>query len=168
MSTVVARVTHPERLAEADRALIDALYPSLRRYAAVVGSSDIEPDDLVQEAFYRVLRRGGLTDLANPGAYMRRTIVNIASNERRRLGGLRRILPRLAEEVTVDDADPFDVEEVFNLRPRDRAVLYLSAVEGYSYAEVGEAVGVTEAAARQIASRARRKLRRLFGEEGAH
>lgn len=164
----MARVTHhPDRLAEADRELIDALYPSLRRYAGAVSSADIDPDDLVQEAFYRVLRRGGLSELANPGAYMRKTIVNIASNERRRLGGLRRVLPRLAEDMIVEDVDPFDVEDVFKLRPRARAVLYLSAVEGRSFAEVAEAVGVTEPAARQIASRVRRKLRRLFedGEE---
>jgi DNA-directed RNA polymerase specialized sigma24 family protein len=32
-----------------------ALYPPLRRYAAVVGSCDVEPDDLVQEAFTRFL-----------------------------------------------------------------------------------------------------------------
>jgi DNA-directed RNA polymerase specialized sigma24 family protein len=41
---------------ERERKLIAALYPALRRIAAVAGSVDIEPDDLVQEALMRVLR----------------------------------------------------------------------------------------------------------------
>ena len=49
--------------------------------------------------------------------------------------------------------------ELVNLDPRARAVLFLNAVEGYSFKEIGEIVGCSEAAARKIASRARRKLR---------
>ena len=32
-----------------DRQIFGDLYPSLRRFAAVVGDDDMEPDDLVQE-----------------------------------------------------------------------------------------------------------------------
>ena len=52
-----------------DRALLDDLYPSLRRFAAVVGPAEVEPDDLVQEALLRVLERGPLGRLDNPTAY---------------------------------------------------------------------------------------------------
>jgi DNA-directed RNA polymerase specialized sigma24 family protein len=38
-----------------DRVLIDDLYPSLRRFAAVVGPAEVEPDALVQEALLWVL-----------------------------------------------------------------------------------------------------------------
>lgn len=59
------------------------LYEPLRRFAAVVGKWDVEPDDLVQEAHTKVLARpeDGIDDL---GPYLRRAIVNAATDERRR------------------------------------------------------------------------------------
>jgi DNA-directed RNA polymerase specialized sigma24 family protein len=66
---------------EQERELITSLYPSLRRIAAVAGSFDIEPDDLVQEALMRTLRKGPLTNLDNPLAFLRKTIVNLAANQ---------------------------------------------------------------------------------------
>lgn len=50
------------------------------------GSFDVEPDDLVQEALARVLRKGPISDLDNPLAFLRKTILNLASNQRRSLG----------------------------------------------------------------------------------
>jgi RNA polymerase sigma factor (sigma-70 family) len=58
-----------------------------------------------------------------------------------------------------------DVSDLLALAPRARAVLFLSAVEGYSYEEIGGAVGCSEAAARKIASRARRRLRTMMTAE---
>jgi hypothetical protein len=55
------------------------LYPSLRRFAAVVGRADVDPDDLVQEAFTRLLVSRRREDVRDLGAYLRRTIVNLAS-----------------------------------------------------------------------------------------
>src|SRR5205823_4802816 len=69
--------------AEDDAAVFERLYPALRRFAAATGPIETDPDDLVQEAVSRVLRRHALTDLDDPGAYLRRTIANLASNERR-------------------------------------------------------------------------------------
>ena len=57
---------------ERERELITSLYPSLRKIAAVAGSVDVEPDDLVQEALVRTLRKGPLTDLDNPLAFLRK------------------------------------------------------------------------------------------------
>ena len=60
------------RDATRDAEVFDALYPALRRFAAVVGGLEVDPDDLVQEAVARALRRGPLGELDNPGAYLRR------------------------------------------------------------------------------------------------
>jgi DNA-directed RNA polymerase specialized sigma24 family protein len=61
MTIVVARTSdQPARLDAVDREIVAAPYTPLRRYAGVVGSVDIDPDDLVQEAFLRVLRKGSL------------------------------------------------------------------------------------------------------------
>ena len=49
-----------------DEATFAALYPSLRRFAAVVGNYHDDPDDLVQEALTRVLAAGGLGVARDP------------------------------------------------------------------------------------------------------
>ncbi len=147
-----------------DRVLIDELYAPLRRFAATVGSYDIEPDDLVQESLARTLRIRRLSELDNPKAYLCRVIVNIASNHRRSLGRLRGALQRVrAAEATVD-AYPSDLDDLEALEPRARAVLYLSEVEGYTFDEVAAVVGITGGHARKIAERSRRQLRRLVEE----
>ncbi len=71
--------TAPETLLDAEAELFKKLYPPLRRFAAVVTPVEVEPDDLLQEAVTRALRRGSLTELDNPGAYLRRAMVNLAS-----------------------------------------------------------------------------------------
>ena len=144
---------------EEESRLFAELYRPLRRFAAVVGPIEMDPDDLVQEAAARVLRRQRLTDLDEPGAYLRRTIVNVASNYRRSLARERRALSRLERSAEPPgDVYPSDLSELAALPPRERAVLYLSEVEGFRYAEIGALLGCSEAAARKRAMRARRHL----------
>ena len=47
-----------ERWGPNDLDALRAHYEPLRRFAAVIGRWDVEPDDLVQEAFAKVLVRG--------------------------------------------------------------------------------------------------------------
>jgi RNA polymerase sigma-70 factor (ECF subfamily) len=142
-----------------ERELITSLYPALRRIAAVVGSVDIEPDDLVQEALVRTLGKGLISDLDNPLAYLRRAIVNLASNQRRSLGRRRRAMSRLSTEEGSLPTYPADIEAILDLPPRQRAILYLVEVEGVPYAEAAVQLGITTVTARAMASRARRKAR---------
>ena len=142
-----------------ERELITALYPALRRIAAVAGSVDVEPDDLVQEALMRVLRKGPISDLDDPLAYLQKTIVNLASNQRRSLGRRRKALARLTVEESWEPSYPADIEAILDLPPKHRAILYLVEVEGVPYAEAADQLGMTTMAARAIASRAREKAR---------
>jgi RNA polymerase sigma-70 factor (ECF subfamily) len=148
-----------------ERALIHDLYPSLRRFAAVVGPTEVEPDDLVQEALLRVLERGSLGRLDNPSAYLRKTMFNLASNHRRRLGRNRRALVRVWVPYSYTPSYPSDIAELLRLSPRARAVLYLISVEGRTFAEIAEVLDCSETAARAAASRGRRKLHAFFSEE---
>ena len=59
------------------------LYEPLRRFAAVIGRWDVDPDDLVQDAFAKVLTCDP-GDIRELGPYLRRIIVNLATDERRR------------------------------------------------------------------------------------
>lgn len=69
----------------ADEAVFAGLYPELRRFAAVASPVELDPDDLVQDALERTLRRQSLASLANPKAYLFRVMLNLASNQRRGL-----------------------------------------------------------------------------------
>lgn len=64
----------------------------------MAGSVDVEPDVLVQEALVRTMRKGPISDLDNPLAFLRNTIVNLASNQRRSLGRKRKALGRRSFE----------------------------------------------------------------------
>jgi RNA polymerase sigma-70 factor (ECF subfamily) len=153
------------QIAEADRQLIRDLHASLCRFAAVVGPIETEPEDLVQEALCRAIRSGPLSRLEHPTAYLRRSILNLASNERRSAVRLRRALSRLNPQMGSDDWYPSDVADLLRLPPQARAVVYMREVEGRGFAEIGEAIGCREATARATAARARRRLRELLSEE---
>jgi RNA polymerase sigma factor (sigma-70 family) len=146
-------------LDERERELIRQLYPALRRIAAVAGPVDVEPDDLVQEALVRTLGKQQLSNLDNPLAYLRRAIVNLASNQRRSAARRRKALERLRAEEGKLPSYPADIEAILDLPPRQRAILYLVEVEDVPYAEAANQLGITTVTARQLASRARRKAR---------
>jgi RNA polymerase sigma-70 factor (ECF subfamily) len=140
------------------------LYEPLRRFAAIAGRLDVEPDDLVQEAYTRFLAgdRSGVEDV---GAYLRRTIVNLASNERRRSRRADAATQRLAPDASRTDSYPSALADLLGLDPRDRALLYLVDVDGYQAKEAAAIVGVNAAAARMALSRGRRALRTALETE---
>ena len=140
-----------------------SVYPSLRRFAAVVGSADMCPDDLVHDAIVSALRGGGLARADDVEAYLRRAIVNGASNERRRLGRFRTAVARELTAATTTgqawDAYPSDLAHLAELPPVSRAVLFLHYVEGRTFEEIAGVLGMRPDAVRQAAHRARRQLR---------
>ena len=150
-----------------DAELFEELYPSLRRFAAATAPPETDPDDLVQEAVEKTLRKHPLSELDNPGAYLRRTIANLASNQRRGFARWRVAVGRAGrpEESRLAEYDS-DLADLLRVPPESRAVLYLVEVEGQPYAEVATLLGITEEAARARAARARRALRLdLQGEQ---
>lgn len=160
-----APVDRPVAVRAADDAeTFRALYPTLRRLAAVAAPSDLDPDDLLQEALTRVLARGGLDDVDHPLAYLRRTIVHLASNHNRSRGRERRALDRVAADDRISsggrpESYPSDLTELDLLDPVDRTAVYLADVERLPVADVAEAIGAGTVATRARLSRARRKVR---------
>ena len=154
-----------DRTRDAHAELFRALYPGLRRFAAAVGPVDVDPDDLVQDALVRVLRRGSLNRLDNPLAYLRRTILNLAADRRRGLGRMRRAFRRVGAADTVHVDYPSDVDDLLALPPEVRAVLWLADGDGRSFDEIAEMLGCSVTAARTRASRGRRDLRIALAAE---
>ena len=153
----------------ADRELFVDLYPKLRRIAAVAAPSDVEPDDLLQEALARVLRHGELHHLKAPEAYLRRTIINLVSNHNRSKGRERRALTRVAHSTRTSAADPYpsDLAVLDALSPEDRTAVYLADVERLPLAEVADAIGVSVVGTRARLSRARRRMRQVLAADAS-
>ena len=76
----VGAVESDERCGADDLGSLRELYPAVRRFAAVVSRPDLDCGDLVQEAFTRALVARGQEDIRDLGAYLRRTVVNLAKN----------------------------------------------------------------------------------------
>ena len=144
-------------------ALFESLYLSLRRFAAVVADADMDPDDLVQDVLAATLEKHDFDELRQPAAYLKRAIVHNAANRRRRAGTLRRLIPRLVGDAAHVDNYPSDLAMLDELAPLDRAVVFLLDVEGLSSSEAADELGLTAAATRKRASRARSQLRSLLG-----
>jgi RNA polymerase sigma factor (sigma-70 family) len=160
VTDVGERVARSETATSEDDRLFAEIYPALHRLAAAVRPPHVEADDLVQEAVARTLRaRGELGKLDDPTGYLCRTILRLASNERRRWRRGRDALARMRSPGTTSDHAPSDLAYLALVEPADRAVLYLTAVDGRSHAEVAALLGCTEEAARARAARARHRLR---------
>jgi DNA-directed RNA polymerase specialized sigma24 family protein len=151
-----------------DAVLFAELYPSLRRFAAAVGPTEVEPDDLVQEALARVLASGSLSELRDPGAYVRTVVIRLASNHRRRLGRRRAALGHLATRgFHHADAYPSDLGDLAALDPKDRAVVYLAVIELATADEIAALLGWSAGRVRMSKHRSLRKLRADLEDDDA-
>lgn len=144
-----------------DQEIFRQLYPGLRRFAAVVGAVEMDPDDLVQDAITHALAGGCLSRFDSPGAYLRRAIVNAACNDRRGAGRKVRALMRLRGGMMEAEPAPYpsDANELAQLSPDVRALTYLRLVEGLCYDDIAAMLDVSASSARMTVSRALRALR---------
>ena len=143
-----------------DTAIFVEIYPLLRAFAAIVADLDVDPDDLVQDALVATLTRNKLEELDQPAAYLKRAILNRASNGRRSAGRFRKLLPKVARDSSIDDHYPSDLAILDELTPLDRAVIYLADVEGIPLSEIAVELEMKPATVRKRASRGREQLRK--------
>ncbi|MFJ4190463.1 RNA polymerase sigma factor SigJ [Kitasatospora sp. NPDC089509] len=129
-----------------------------------------DAEDLVQDTWLRWSRVTG--PVASPGGYLARTVTNLALN-RLDSAAVRResyVGPWLPEPLVAAPDSTEDVERaetvsiallvvLESLSPLERAVFVLKEAFGFSYQEIAEALDRTEAACRQVGSRARAHVR---------
>ncbi len=153
----------------------EALRPYLRRVAYGVLGTIAEADDVVQDAWLRLQRveRDEIEDLK---AYLaqvvaRRALDVLGSARVRRESYVGPWLPEPVvdelgpeDKVTLDESVSMALLVVLEkLSPAERTAFVLHDIFGYSFGEVAQTVGRSEAAVRQLASRARRHVE----DEGA-
>jgi len=133
-----------------------------------------DAEDVVQEGLMRV--HGALEageEIASPQAYLATVVTRLAIDELRSARARREtyVGEWLPEPVITEDRDdPAAQAEMADslslaflvvlesLSPEQRAVFLLREVFDYPYAQIAEIVGKSEAAARQLATRARRHV----------
>ncbi|MCK5624084.1 MAG: sigma-70 family RNA polymerase sigma factor [Alphaproteobacteria bacterium] len=149
--------------------------PNLRRYARALTRNAEQADDLVQDCLERALSRRHLwNEDGNTRAWLFTIMHNIHANDTRRRGSR-------PASVPIDDQDGhyarpasqhsriagMELAAALDELPADqRQVILLVALEGMSYGEVAETVGVAAGTVMSRLSRGRERLRRLM-EEGA-
>jgi RNA polymerase sigma-70 factor (ECF subfamily) len=138
-------------------------------YRLLGGRSDAE--DVVQEAWLR-WSSADQAQIANPGGWLTTVVTRLAIDrvrqvERRREAYVGPWLPEpISTERTPEEHTEFAESLTLgflvvldSLTPVERAVLLLADVFGEPFAVISAAVGKSEAACRQMATRARRKVR---------
>lgn len=122
-----------------------------------------DAEDIVQEVLLRVTRNGArVQDVQHPLAYLRRAVVNECITRWRRQREM--AVEELPEQFAPDHADrcvaQATVEAVMHrLTPRQRSVITLGYLHGYSDAEIAETLGVEPVTVRTLRRRALERMR---------
>ncbi len=131
-----------------------------RAALAILGQRQ-EAEDAVQDAFLAYLEKAP-ADLENPGGWLMRVLVNGAKSRLRRKW--RQVVP-LPEDLSVQGPEERrELEELWQLPPRDRAVIHLFYYQGYSAQEIAHMTGERPGTVRSRLSRARQRLRALLAD----
>jgi RNA polymerase sigma-70 factor (ECF subfamily) len=126
-------------------------------------------EDLTQEAFAAAYRDWDrVADMDNPGAWVRRVVVNRCSSWFRRRSAERRALARMGNPGPAPDPD-LDAQtaevwsKVRSLPRRQRQAIALVYFDGRTVAEASEAMGCSQETARTHLKRGRRRLAQRLG-----
>jgi RNA polymerase sigma factor (sigma-70 family) len=155
--------------------------PRLRAVAYRMLGSTGEAEDAVQEAWLR-LQRAGANDIDNLGAWLTTVVARVAldllkARERRREDRLGSWLPEPVvggasgdpeREALLADAVGLALLVVLEtLAPKERLAFVLHDMFAVPFAEIAPIIDASPDAARQLASRARRRVRGGTPEEAA-
>lgn len=153
---------------------IESHIPALRRYArALTGNADLA-DDLVQDCLERAIRKQGLwTRGSNLKAWLYTILLNLFRNARRRARKARfDTLETLPAEPAQAPAQPgrlalAEVSRAIARLPDDqREALLLVVLDGQSYTEASDILGIPIGTLMSRIGRARANLRTMTGEAG--
>jgi RNA polymerase sigma-70 factor (ECF subfamily) len=142
---------------------------ALRAYVTRVLQNATAADDVVQEAYLRLLTAGPETnDHEQLRAFLFRVASNLMADHWRRQRFERPVEePDEARRTTSPENIPLrlDFRRVFaRLRPQQRAMMWLAYVEGAEHREIASALGLKERSVKVLLHRTRQKLAKLIRE----
>ena len=151
---------------------IEESVPALRRYARALTRNADRADDLVQDCLERAIRKQGLWKPTGPlKGWLFRILLNLYRNELRtsRRRGDHVPVETLLVEPAVAPAQPGRIalsemaRAIDTLAAEQREALLLVVLEGMSYAEAADAIGIPIGTLMSRLGRARAALRALTG-----
>jgi RNA polymerase sigma-70 factor (ECF subfamily) len=156
------------------RSALAAVLPKLRRFGIAITGSAAEADELVQDACARALQHAGqLRDRGRLDAWLYGIMRNLWIDERRARARRRHDALEAAEEVAGEDGVAVAEGRITlalvrhrlqQLPAEQRAVLMLVCVDGLSYREAAEVLGVAIGTVMSRLSRGRRALAERLAE----
>ncbi|MBN9659466.1 MAG: RNA polymerase sigma factor [Acidobacteria bacterium] len=146
----------------------------LKSYLARMTGNAVLAEDLMQEAFYRLMRSElPAMDEAQRKSYLYRTATNLARDHFR---GKKfepapldeRIATRAQEGQSGAEIQlSADIQKVLNgIKPNERALMWMAYVEGATHREIAAVTGLKEASVRPLLFRVKQKLAALLRERG--
>jgi RNA polymerase sigma-70 factor (ECF subfamily) len=159
-----------QRESFADRLV--AQLPPLRRFALALSGNAALADDLVQDCIEKALRQAGqLREQRRLAAWLRSILYNLYIDElrRRRSAGVQQDVADLADDLALSDPreDPssaYDfVRAVSGLTPEHRQIVLLVGLDGMSYREIADSLGIPIGTVMSRLARARERLREMLG-----
>jgi len=153
-----------------------AQLPALRRYAAALAGGVAAGDDLVQDCLERALRQAAtLRDHGRLAAWLRSILYNLYVDElrKRRGRGIEEDISALADNTALSvpprDRSEFDdlTAAMGALSAEHRHILLLVGLDGMSYRDIAEELGIPIGTVMSRLARARERLRSLLEGEPA-
>ena len=159
-----------------DEARFEAFYRRTARglwsYLYRLTGDEAAADDLLQKAFFRFLRANPtLASEEHMRRWVFRTATNLAFDHFRETKRERARIDDQAREAAAAteprDVLRHDMKRVFDeLKPRERALLWLAHVEEADHEDIGEALGVKTKSVKVLLFRARKRLGELLTKKG--
>ena len=159
-------------MGQLEEAAFGAFYRSHARglwaYVYRVTGHAADADDIVQEAFLRLLRAGPDTGEAEPRRrFLYRVAGNLIIDRWRRKTRDEQTPPTPGPPAVVAPEPDDDVARTFAaLAARDRALLWLAYVEEESHEEIAASLGVGKRSVKVLLFRAKKRLRELLHARG--
>ena len=125
-------------------------------------------DDLLQKTFFRFLRSNPtIADDEHLRHYIFKTATNLVFDHFREARRHRELTPEVEVHAAGNVDLRHDMMRVFaELKPQERALLWLAHVEGSSHEEIADAIGVKTRSVRVMLFRARKRLAGLLTKRG--
>ena len=154
---------------ETFRSVYGRIAPPLRSYLLRLCGDPGLSDDLLQDTLVRLL--DGRVPPMDPVAqkrYLFRIATNLLNDHYRRWWRWGSDPPELAVASPASEVEQrTDVRRVIALlKPRERQLLWLAYVEGFTHVEIAEIVGLRAASVRPLLYRARRRMASMLRDAG--
>lgn len=156
METIIAGITLEETIATYSDTLIRIAFQQLKNMT--------DAEDVVQEVYLKIMQyKGGFVSEEHLKAWLIRVTVN-KCRDYYRSAWFRKTVQLHEEMDFLAPEEQVVMEELFQLNPLDRTIIYLHYYEGYKMDEIGKILGKNGNTISSRLQRARKKLKKIILE----